>query len=124
LALPRVIRYTPEMPALSSAARRTLRSRAHHLRPYVTVGEAGLTPALIKEIDLCLSSYELIKVRVLVGDRHDRDDMINRICRTLNAHPVQHIGKILVVFRPLPEERAAAPVPGATRQKAKRPRRN
>ena len=76
---------------LTSAVRRTLRARAHHLRPYLSVGEAGLTPGLLTEINRCLTSHELIKVRVLVGDRHGRENLIEQICRELGASPVQQI---------------------------------
>jgi putative YhbY family RNA-binding protein len=104
---------------LSSADRRALRSRAHHLRPYLSVGEAGLTPALLREIDRCLKSHELIKVRVLIADRHGRARLIEQICGELSASPIQHIGRVLVIFRPRPEETA----PAATRLSAKRPSR-
>lgn len=79
------------------------------------IGEAGLTPAVLHEIDLALKSLELIKIRVLGDDRRAREALIERICAALDASPVQHIGKILVVFRPRPEP--AAPKP------ALRPRR-
>jgi len=89
---------------LTSAQRRALRARAHPLHPVVMIGDAGLTPAVIKEIDLALKSHELIKIRMLGNDRDDRADAIARICSELDAEPVQVIGKILVVFRPAPDE--------------------
>lgn len=109
------------MSELSPGVRRTLRSRAHHLRPYLSIGEAGLTPALLKEIDLCLRSHELIKVRVLVGDRHDRGQLIDDICRELGAFQVQHIGRILVIFRPTPDESATRTTPRSREEQKRRP---
>lgn len=88
------------MNALSPAERRALRARAHHLRTFATIGEAGITSAVLGEIERRLRSHELIKVRVPAGDRHERERMIGEICRALGAQPVQHIGKILVLFRP------------------------
>jgi putative YhbY family RNA-binding protein len=104
--LVRAIRYTPIMPVLSSSERRALRARAHHLRPFISVGESGITTPVLGEIERCLRSHELIKVRVLAGDRHEREAMIGEICCALGAHPVQHIGKILVVYRPRPDDPA------------------
>ena len=105
------------MKSLTSSERRALRARAHHLHPVVMIGDAGLTPAVLKELDTALKSHELIKVRVLGDDRGRREGLIGEICAALDAGPVQHIGKILVIFRPRPEEAAPAPRP---RKKEKR----
>lgn len=88
---------------LSPYQRRTLRGRAHHLRPVVTVGEAGLTPTVLKEIDAHLKSHELIKIKVLGDDRAGRERLVEDICRQLEAGRVQVIGKMLVVYRPRPD---------------------
>jgi putative YhbY family RNA-binding protein len=101
------------MSGLSPAARRALRARAHHLRPFVTIGEAGTTSAVFGEIDRCLQAHELIKVRALAADRAERNRLVAEICRALGAEPVQHIGRIFVLFRPRAGETpppAAAPV--------------
>ena len=86
------------MPELSPARRRELKARAHQLDPVVFVGDAGLTAQVLAEVDRSLKSHELIKVRVN-ADRDDREAMLEEICRRIGARPVQHIGKILVVFR-------------------------
>jgi RNA-binding protein len=85
---------------LTPAERSELRSEAHALKPIVLVGEAGLTPAVIKEIDTGLNSHGLIKVRVFGDDREARIAMYDTICSELGAAPVQHIGKLLVLYRP------------------------
>lgn len=85
---------------LTPAERSTLRAEAHALSPIVIIGEAGLTPAVIKEIDLGLDSHGLIKVRVFGDDREARVGMYAAICDNLGAAPVQHIGKLLVIYRP------------------------
>ncbi len=92
------------MKELTSAERRALRARAHHLHPVVMIGEAGLTPAVVREIDVNLKSHELIKIRVRGDDCEQRENLIAHICAALDASPVQHIGKILVIFRPRPEQ--------------------
>ena len=91
------------MKSLTPAERRALRARAHHLHPVVMIGEAGLTPAVLHEIDLALKSLELIKIRVLGDDRERRRRMPAEIAAALDASPVQHIGKVLVLYRPRPE---------------------
>jgi RNA-binding protein len=83
--------------------RRALKARAHALEPTVLVGSSGLTPAVSIEIDRSLSAHELIKVRVMGDDdRGARADILKRICESLNATSVQHIGRILVIYRPKP----------------------
>ena len=89
---------------LSPVERRALKARAHALDPTVLVGSGGLTPAVAGEIDRSLSAHELIKVRVMGDDHALREDILKRICEDLDAAPVQHIGKILVIYRPKPEE--------------------
>jgi RNA-binding protein len=106
---------------LSSEQRRTLKARAHHLEPVVIIGDAGLTPAVILEIDVHLKSHELIKVRVAGDDRDARAAMINTICESLHAGLVQHIGKTLIVFRPKP--RASLKTAGTAGTQSKGTRR-
>ncbi|MEO8598633.1 MAG: YhbY family RNA-binding protein [bacterium] len=88
---------------LTPVERSALRSEAHALNPIVMVGEAGLTPAVLKEIDAGLTVHGLIKVRVFGDDREARIAMYDTICENLKAAPVQHIGKLLVVYRPRKE---------------------
>ncbi|RJX30822.1 MAG: YhbY family RNA-binding protein [Oxalobacter sp.] len=89
---------------LSPAQRSTLRSEAHALDPVVIIGENGLTPAVMKEIGLSLDAHGLIKIRVFGDDRDARIAINETICETLNAAPIQHIGKLLVIYRPKVEK--------------------
>jgi RNA-binding protein len=91
---------------LTPAERSTLRADAHALNPIVIIGEAGLTPAVLKEIDASLNSHGLIKIRVFGDDRESRVGMYETICGQLGAAPVQHIGKLLVIYRPKKEVQA------------------
>ena len=108
--------------ALSGAERRALRARAHHLQPIVMIGEASLTQQVLNEIDSGLKSHELIKVRVLGDDRHARAALASAICDATGAHPVQEIGKILVVYRPRPAE-GQKPAPKRKPSRRKKPPR-
>jgi putative YhbY family RNA-binding protein len=92
------------MEPLSPSQRRELRAKAHHLDPVVSIGNQGLTPAVLHEIDVNLLAHQLIKVRVFSGEREHREAMLQRICDTLDASPVQHIGKLLVLWRRAPDE--------------------
>jgi putative YhbY family RNA-binding protein len=64
------------MDPLTPSQRRELRAKAHHLQPFVTVGQHGLTPAVLHEIDLALLKHELIKVRVFSDARDEREAML------------------------------------------------
>ena len=90
------------MLALTVQERLTLKGRAHQLKPTVMIGNAGLTESVLKEIAITLKQHELIKIRVM-AERADREAMLTEICNQLNATPVQHIGKILVIYQPNPE---------------------
>jgi len=96
------------MLSLTVLQRQNLKARAHPLNPTVIIGNAGLTSAVLEEIARTLKSHELIKVRA-TGEREEREAMMREICEQLNAAPVQHIGKILVIYRPLEDVPAKKP---------------
>ena len=87
---------------LTPAQRKEKRADAHHLDPVVMIGNDGLTPAVQKEIDTALNSHGLIKVRVFSDDRASREVMFKALADALSAAPIQHIGKLLVIWRPMP----------------------
>ncbi len=91
------------MSPLTVSERLALKGRAHALNPTVMIGNAGLTEAVLKETALALKNHELIKVRVMNDDRALRETMLESICTQLDAAPVQHIGKILVIYKPNPD---------------------
>jgi len=106
------------MPALTltSAERREHRAAAHHLDPVVMIGADGLTPAVQKEAASALDAHGLIKLRVMSDDRAARETIFAELCHRLDAAPVQHIGKLLVLWRapvekarPEREDRKAGP---------------
>ncbi len=87
---------------LTPVQRKEHRSSAHHLDPVVMIGGDGLTPAVQKEVDAALKAHGLIKVRVFSDDRAAREAMLAQLAGDLNAAPIQHIGKLLVLWRPMP----------------------
>ncbi|HXF46949.1 MAG TPA: ribosome assembly RNA-binding protein YhbY [Burkholderiaceae bacterium] len=90
--------------ALDRDARLALKARAHALNPVVLLGAAGLTDAVLKEIDRALAAHELIKVRVPGDDRDQREAIFARVADALGAARVQMIGKLLVLYRPRPPQ--------------------
>lgn len=92
------------MNALSPTEVRTLRAAAHHLNPTVAIAGNGLTPAVLKEIDVSLKAHELIKVKLHGIERAERTSLLEQICAELGCAPVQHIGNILILWRPKPAE--------------------
>jgi RNA-binding protein len=111
------------MKNLTPSDRRELKARAHALKPVVMIGNDGLTPSVIAEIDRALKSHELIKIRVAGDDRDARAAALDEICAQTGAAPVQHIGKILVIFRMNPEEAKPAAVAPRKPRKVRTPRR-
>ncbi len=106
------------MPALilTAAQRREHRAASHHLDPVVAIGGDGLTDAVRKETDAALTAHGLIKVRIFSDDRAAREAMFAELTDQLDAAPVQHIGKLVVLWRPIPsrekterEDRGAGP---------------
>lgn len=89
---------------LTPAQRKDHRADAHHLNAVVMIGSDGLTPGVQKEIDAALNAHGLIKVRVASDDRASREQMFQSLTTELGAAPIQHIGKLLVLWRPMPEK--------------------
>lgn len=87
---------------ISTEQRKALRASAHHLAPVVMVGVEGLSPAVQRELDVALAAHGLIKVRVWSNSREQREALLADAADRLGAAAVQHIGKLLVLWRPLP----------------------
>jgi len=89
---------------LSTKRRSELRAEAHKLTPVVIIGDKGLTDEVVAEIDRSLKAHELIKVRAFSDDRKARGEWLEAICGRLEAHAVQQIGKVFVLYRQNPKE--------------------
>ncbi|MDF1530191.1 MAG: ribosome assembly RNA-binding protein YhbY [Sedimenticola sp.] len=83
---------------------RQLKSLVHHLNPVVIVGQNGLTDPVLNELDITLSTHELVKVRLNAGDREQRQEMIDSICSRCSAELVQTIGHVAAFFRRNPDK--------------------
>ena len=118
----------PEM-QLTPKERQALKASAHGLKPVVLLGNAGASGPVLKEIDRALAAHELVKVRVPGDDRAERESLFAELAETLSAARVQAIGKLLVLYRPAPDQppasQAAAQRRRASAQKpATRPARS
>lgn len=83
--------------------KKKLKAQAHPLNPVVMIGQSGLTPAVLKEIDLALDAHELIKVKIR-AERDTRSAISEQICADTQAELVQSIGQIAVLFRKNPKK--------------------
>lgn len=93
---------------LTPRERTRLKARAHALEPAVRVGNAGLTDKVAAEVNRALAAHELIKVRVDAADRDAREALCEVICARADAAAVQRVGKVLVLWRPKPDDPSAA----------------
>jgi putative YhbY family RNA-binding protein len=89
---------------LSARERANLKARAHALEPVVQVGHAGVTGEVVAEAERALSAHELIKVRIGGADRDDRETLGNELAAATNAAVVHRVGKVLILWRPRPDE--------------------
>ena len=81
---------------------RQLRAQAHSLKPVVTVAGKGLALSVLEELDRALNDHELIKVKVAVGDREQRESVIGELCSQSKAYLVQRVGNIATLLRTNP----------------------
>ena len=89
---------------LTPSQRKVHRANAHHLTPVVMIGQEGLSASVTKEIKAALDAHGLIKIRVHGDDRAAREEIFLSLAEHLSAAPIQHIGKLLVLWRPIEEK--------------------
>jgi RNA-binding protein len=89
---------------ISSRERGRLKARAHSLQAIVRIGHAGVTAEVAAEVDRALSAHELIKVSIAADDRDDRRALGEALCERVDGTAVHRVGKILIVWRPRPDD--------------------
>jgi putative YhbY family RNA-binding protein len=94
---------------LTPRQRSHLKGRAHPLEPVVFVGQSGLSDTVLAEVDRSLTAHGLIKVKLAGAGRADRDALTKDVCGRTGAIAVQNVGRILVLWRPRPDDE---PLPG------------
>lgn len=85
--------------ALSNDSRKHLRAIGHQLKPVVTVAEKGLSDGVMQEISRALDDHELIKVKIALTEREERQKIILNLTDQSQAELVQVIGKIALIYR-------------------------
>jgi RNA-binding protein len=88
---------------VNSADKKKLKAQAHSLKPVIMIGQAGLTAAVLAEIELALNTHELIKIRIR-AEREDRKLISEKICANTGAELIQSIGQIAVIYRLNPDK--------------------
>jgi len=89
---------------LTEAQRKYLRRLGHGLKPVVMIGNSGLGPNLVAEMDGALAHHELVKVKARVGDRTLRDQVLDQLASSTRSEIVQRIGHVALYYRPQPEQ--------------------
>ncbi|MDC0456302.1 YhbY family RNA-binding protein [Alphaproteobacteria bacterium] len=87
---------------ISNIKKKELRKRAYSLKPFVMIGQHGLTDAVLAEIDGALHAHDLIKIRIRGGDKNKRKEQCLQIEQRLNTEVIHQIGFITVLYRPKP----------------------
>ncbi|KAA6185772.1 YhbY family RNA-binding protein [Thiohalocapsa marina] len=97
--------------SITEPQRRWLKKQAHHLKPVVQLGQAGLSDAVLAEIESALDHHELLKVRVNGGDHALRDAEVAGIAARTGATLVQRIGNVAIYYRANPKRREPIRLP-------------
>ena len=85
---------------LTEKQKKHLRGLGHPLHPIVTLGQQGLTDAVVQEMERALTDHELVKVRARAGDRDVRDEMLDSLAARTGSQLVQRIGNVGLFYRP------------------------
>lgn len=90
---------------LSQQQKKSLKQQAHHLKPIIRIGAAGLSEAVLAELEIALNHHELIKIKVGEGERDERRAIIEAMCEDLKAELVQRVGYTAVIYRRNPDKK-------------------
>jgi len=85
--------------SLTSAQRKALKQRAHHLKPVIRIGQKGISETLLAETEQALAHHELIKVHIACDERSTRASLAEQLARACAAELVTQIGKVAVLYR-------------------------
>jgi RNA-binding protein len=91
------------MTVLSEKQKKHLRRLAHPMSPIVMLGNAGLTPGVVQELERALTDHELVKVSARVGDRTARDAALDDLAVKTASAIVQRSGNVGVFYRRHPQ---------------------
>lgn len=81
---------------LTNNQKKYLRSMAHDLKPFVMIGQHGLSDSVVNELESTLLKHELLKIKLRVSDRKEKQQIVDKIILLSKAVLVQVIGGVLV----------------------------
>jgi RNA-binding protein len=90
--------------SINSKQRKALKTKAHHLKPVIRIGQHGVSEGVVAETHIALDTHELIKVQIQQGERAERHAAIETLCQQTQAELVHAIGKIFIIYRQLKEQ--------------------
>ena len=94
--------------SITSSTRKKYRQIGHHLRPIVTVGNSGITGGVIDEMQRALHDHELIKVKLNIEKKSEREREVKDLSTALNAHLIQMIGKNALLYKKYPGAKSSS----------------
>ena len=89
---------------LTEKQKKYLRGLAHGRDPIVLIGNSGLSAGVKSELDGALNVHELVKVRARVGDRDERDQILEQLAQATRSALVHRIGNVGVFYRAHPDK--------------------
>ncbi len=95
--------------SLSGKQKNYLRGLAHNINPIITIGNNGLSEAVLSELENALDHHELLKIKLPASDKTLRTSLVATICVKTNSTPVQMIGRVSVVYRQSADARITLP---------------
>ncbi|AGF48168.1 YhbY family RNA-binding protein [Candidatus Kinetoplastibacterium oncopeltii TCC290E] len=76
-----------------------LKINSHKLKPIVTISYKGFTLPVHKEIDVALNAHELIKIKINIKEKTEKNEIVDKICNDLNCTLIKSIGRVIVIYR-------------------------
>ena len=94
---------------LTGKQKNYLRGIAHSKHPIVSIGNKGLTEAVIKELEIALEQHELVKIKLPGGSKIEKAAILSEITEKSNSESVQLIGNVCVVYRASEDSKISLP---------------
>lgn len=90
--------------SLTPRQRARLKALAHALEPIIHVGKTGVQDAVVAQVNGALTAHGLIKVKINDPDRDEREEIANALVAATDSAVVQQVGKVVVLWRPKPDD--------------------
>ena len=95
--------------SLTGKQKKYLRGLAHHKPVVVSIGNAGLTDAVISEITVSLEAHELLKIKLPGTQASEKKLLLLDICEKTQSDFVQLIGRVGVIYKPSEQPKIELP---------------